>query len=212
MPSSQDNNYLYLNNLVKAFQNDADRAALPRDSLLKVLLLRRDLISHHTLSTSVKPNSLTVFFQYANFIGGKEIPGSMAQVNKENRAFGFLSFLRFVGSVYFKKHLVPFTTVCNIETPHQLYNSIDSASTPEERHKFFIQKIRSINSERITSEEERMPSLSSLWRHWLRTAYVCTLWQSSHLADPYSNLTLPEDSGWMFQEGGSYTIDWDDPD
>lgn len=139
------------------------------------------------------------------------MPGLMAQVNTENRALGFLSFLRLVGAVYFKKHLVSFTTVCNVETPQQLYNSTDSACTPEDRHKLFIQKICSINSERITSEDERMPSLSSLWRHWLRTTYTCTLWQNSHLHDAYSNLPLPENSGWMVQEDGSYIIDWDDP-
>ena len=61
------------------------------------------------------------------------------------------------------------------------------------------------------SEDERMPSITALWRHWLRTCYICNLWSNSHLSDIYCGLSLPENSGWILNVNGSYLIDWEDP-
>ena len=68
-----------------------------------------------------------------------------------------------------------------------------------------------IVSERILSKEERMPSTSSLWRHWLRTAYIHTLWHNSNDYDVYSNLPIPENNGWIKNKNDEYEIDWEDP-
>lgn len=67
-----------------------------------------------------------------------------------------------------------------------------------------------LHSCRILSEDERTPSITSLWRHWLRTSYICTLWSNSHLSDIYIRLPPPpETSGWLRMEDGSYVIDWE---
>ena len=57
-----------------------------------------------------------------------------------------------------------------------------------------------------------MPSISALWRHWLHTTYICTLWQNSHISDVYINVPLSQQAGWIITEDGSYSIDWEDPD
>ena len=81
-----------------------------------------------------------------------------------------------------------------------------------ERHKAFIEKIRNINSERITSEEDRMPSISGLYRHWLRTTYFCNLWSNAALGNVYASLPSPQDSGWILNGNNIYSIDWEDQD
>ena len=81
--------------------------------------------------------------------------------------------------------------------------------TPFERHKAFILKIQSINSERIVSEKDRIPSLTALHRHWLRVSYICNLWSNATMHDVYEILLLPEESGWVL-ENDQYSIDLKD--
>ena len=64
-------------------------------------------------------------------------------------------------------------------------------------------------SNRIVNEEERCPTDSSLWRHWLRSCWIHQMWQRSALSDVYSTLPPPEHSGWI-KDGEDYTIDWED--
>ena len=66
-------------------------------------------------------------------------------------------------------------------------------------------------SERIVSEEQLVPSTGSLWRHWLRTTYICMQWNNSHASDVYSTLPQPENSGWIKRNESDYEIDWEDP-
>ena len=73
----------------------------------------------------------------------------------------------------------------------------------------WLQEIRRLVSNRITTEEERVPSVTSLWRHWLRSSWIYQMWQCSHHCDMYSSLSPPEDSGWTICEDGKYTIDWE---
>ena len=67
-------------------------------------------------------------------------------------------------------------------------------------------------AERIVTEEERVPSYTSLWRHWLRTCWCAQLWRSSPLEDMYADLLPPESCGWVKNSDGTYSIDWEDPD
>ena len=100
---------------------------------------------------------------------------------RESKAL--LSFLRLVGTLYFKRHLSSFSSNSHVETPDQLYHSTDASMTPFERHKDFILKIQSINSERIVSEEDRITSLTTLHWHWLRVTYICNLWSNATMHD-----------------------------
>ena len=70
---------------------------------------------------------------------------------------GFLSFVRLIGTLYFKKHLSAFVALKCVQTPVQFFYSI-AGQTIEERHELWYSNIRGIVSDRICSEEERMPS------------------------------------------------------
>ena len=108
----------------------------------------------------------------------------------------------------FKKHLAAFITRKGHETPIHLYNSIDSSLLPEEKHEAWLQEIRKIVCDRILNEEDRVPSFTSLWRHWMRSCWVSQMWQNSSEEDMYNSLSLPEDNGWI-QIDETYAIDWE---
>ena len=65
-------------------------------------------------------------------------------------------------------------------------------------------------SERILSEDERLPSIISVWRYWMRTTYICLMWTNSPLSNIENELPSPENSDWKLVEG-KYSIDWEDP-
>ena len=75
------------------------------------------------------------FFQNAWFItGSQDIPGTLA-IDHGREEDGFLSFVRLIGTVYFKKH--------TLDTPHALYMSLTQDSTDSvQQHKKFIEVIR----------------------------------------------------------------------
>ena len=75
---------------------------------------------------------------------------------------GFLSFVRLIGTVHFKKHLAEFT----LDTPRALYMSLaqDGIGPVQlQQHKRFIEVIR---ESRIEFEDGLPPSFGALWRHW----------------------------------------------
>ena len=70
--------------------------------------------------------------------------------------------------------------------------------------------IRSIVSDRITSEE---PSLTSKWRHWLRSSWDAQLYRRAHIQDPFDLLPQPEKK-WMETtepelQNSEYSVDWE---
>ena len=134
-----------------------------------------------------------------------------------SRSNGFLAFVRLVGAVYFKKYAATFLSVYNFKTPAHHFNSIQTAQcqsplSSEDQHKTWFKQLRTVVAERIVTEEERVPSYTSLWRHWLRTCWCAQLWRSSPLEDIYADLLPPESCGWVKNSDGTYSIDWEDPD
>lgn len=128
IPPSHEKKIINLNNFIIALRNDAHLACLPQNSLGKIMVslfvgTGSDFTSY--FKGIGKAQFLNIFFLHARFICGQDMPGSMEQVSMNNRASGFLSFLRLIGTAYFKKHLASFISVHNFETPHQLYNSTD---------------------------------------------------------------------------------------
>ena len=108
--------------------------------------------------------------------------------------------------MYFKKNLPAFITECGFTTPnHQLFNSIENIP---QKHQIWIEKIRSIVSDRIVCEEERVPSYDALWRHWLRTCWISQMWGNSPQHDAMEGLPLPEHSGWKVDNDGD-EFDWE---
>ena len=114
---------------------------------------------------------------------------------------------------YFKKHLSALISSFSLETPVQLYNSIESSSTkPTERHKLWLQKIRNTVSNRIVNEEERVPTYTALWRHWLPSCWVSKMWKNSPVPDNLYNLPRTEDSGWIRTSDQKFSVDWEAPE
>ena len=101
---------------------------------------------------TVKFTSRWLFYQHAQFITGKNCKGFLSYTSEENKHTGFLSFLRLVGCLYFKKHYSAVVSLTSIETPEQLLNSFPFGSD-EEQHQKWYDKIRSIVSDRICSED-----------------------------------------------------------
>lgn len=116
---------------------------------------------------------------------------------------GFLSFVRLVGSVYFKKHVSSFVH----ETPIVLYTSlVDPALSDYEIHAKYLQNIRDMIWDKIQFEDELPPSMDALWRHWQRTCWVSQMWGEA----TKNKTTLPDvnDFGWKMSEG-RLQYDWE---
>ena len=212
LPHSNEQRFVHLKNLKTALENDPDLASIPRERLPRTLqmlfiLSGCDYTSYFT--GLGKAAFLNAFYQYSNFITGNKVEGSLSDNSGESETKkGFLSFVRLVGTLYFKKHLSAFVALMCVQTPIQLFIST-TGQTSEERHQQWYGNIRGIVSDRICNEEERMPSYTSLWRHWLRACWVAQMWQNSHKVDVYNALPSPEQSGWKRSSTGSYEVDWD---
>ena len=113
---------------------------------------------------------------------------------------GFHSFLRLVGTVYFKKHLTAFLAG-GTKTPEQLYYSYMPETTDKvDHHAMWYKIIGSKILDRIITKEERMPSVSALcWIH--------QMWQNCLANDVYSSLPPLLLSGWEY-DNGKYLIEW----
>lgn len=120
-----------------------------------------------------KASFLSSFFMHANFISVPEMPGSLSETSVTNEQ-GLLSFYRLVGSVYYKK----FSCVMLSEhkSPKQLYQSVNEAASLLQQHHQWLNIIRDNSWEKVTSEEEVMPSNDALEFHWQRCCWVSNLW------------------------------------
>ena len=203
---AQELKYVYLNNLVQALKDDPDLASLPDDqvaSCLHVLFTVSgcDYISY--LSGYGKATFLNVFYQHASFITGD---GSKGRLYDDDLKQGYLAFLRLIGTIYFKNHYSAFVSLKGVETPQHLMNSISSTSLLDQ-HTSWYNDIRALVSDRITDEDQRMPSESAMWRHWLRSHWIIQMWRNSQGPDLYDGLPPPEQSGWLLREE-SGTTSW----
>ena len=145
VPQAAEKRYLLLNNLHTALLNDPDLASVSRDSIgitMQTLFITTgcDFVSY--FKSLGKATVLNIFFQHAEFICGANMPGCLHHTLPHNRESGFLAFIRFIGTCYFKKHLPAFITLYGHETPKHLYNSIDSSLQSNVKHKLWLKKIR----------------------------------------------------------------------
>ena len=90
---------------------------------------------------------------------------------------GFLAFLWLIGTLYFKKHYAAILSLKGAETPQQLFNAQEK-QLPKDMHLQWYNSIRAIMSDRITTEQDRMPSHTSMLRHWLRSCWIAGMWLS----------------------------------
>ena len=200
MFSSQEYRYLTLNSLITSLEGDPDLSTIPRELLPKVLqtlfiCTGCDYVSHFA------GLGKTTFFQHVSFINDVS-NGTLASTCDTSREW-FLSFIRLIGTVYFKKHLSIFKYDC----PRGLFNSFPT-SDPISQHKQWLDCIRSTMWENIEFEDELPPSWEALWRHWLRSCWVSHFWQQAW-SNTY-NLLDVSDFGWKVINN-CLVIDWDDP-
>ena len=158
-----------------------------------------------------KATILNNFFQYASFICGDNLVGCLHGTSLGNTEDNFLSFIRLIGTCYFKKHTTAFVAIKGYKTPSHLYNSLDPSLPPKERHRVWLNTIREVVSDRIINKEDRVPTITSLWRHWLRCCWVSQMWQNSYQPDIFSSLPSPQDSGWILHvhPNNTNTLDWE---
>lgn len=206
--------YISLGALAQCLARDPDLAMIPpeeREAVFQTIFLSSgcDYISY--FSGHGKATFLNVFCQNAAFISGSEMTGSLSQTTKDKH-MGFLAFLRLIGSLYFKKYWAAIVTVHDCETPQQLFQLASDTMDDVEKHNWWIEVIRKVVSERIVSEEDRLPSTGALRRHWARTCWISQYWYNSTNHDTREGLPQPEQSGWLLQADGTYTFDWDSPE
>jgi len=215
LPHSDESKYINLNNFHTALLQDMDLCNLQQDVLCKTLqtlfiCTGCDYVSY--FKGIGKATVLNNFFQHASFICGQDMPGSLHNTIQNDCMKGFMAFIRLIGTCYFKKHLPAFQSAKEGHTtPVHLYNSLETSLQVEERHRIWLQRIREIVSNRIFTEEDRVPTFTALWRHWLRSCWVSQLWQHSNHPDIYLTLPAPEQSGWVIQDG-QYLINWESPE
>ena len=202
-----------MNALHNALVNDPDLGSIPKPNLptfLQSLFICTgcDFISF--FKQVGKATFFNYFFQHAHFICGINTLGSLDETDITTRSHGSLAFLRLVGTMYFKKHLPSFVSLHGHMTPDHLFNSVDPSLDPHQRHRNWIDKIREVVSDCIQSEEDRVPSYTSLWRHWVRSCWVSAMWRSSHEVDVYTNLPDPHLNGWIWTDDDTYVTDWED--
>ena len=213
LPHSDEKKYININNLQIALQKDPDLSNLPQGhelcNILQTLFICTgcDYISYFKFIG--KATILNNFFQHASFICGDSSLGCLHSTSLGNTEDSFLSFIRLIGTCYFKKHATAFVAIKGHKTPSHLYNSIDPSLQPKERHKVWLNTIREVVSDRIISEEDRVPTVTSLWHHWLRCCWVSQMWQNSHQPDMFTSLPSPQDSGWILSPNSTYAINWE---
>ena len=197
--------FVSLNLLIQCLDNDPDLATIPSDlrgSIFQKIFIASGCDYTSYFSGFGKVAFLNIFYQHSNFICGTEYDGCLTQTQGNNKKMGFLAFLRLIGTLYFKKYLSAFSTNHSCETPQQLFQLTSTLLTCEERHEVWMTTIREVVSERILSEDERVPSTSALKRHWARTCWVSEYWKNSVNQDVQQNLPLPQHCGWEFGSDG----------
>ena len=152
-----------------------------------------------------KGTFLRYFFQYASFINGgdRDTPGTLADISIEDNETGYLSFLRLIGSVFFKKHASGFNTT---SPQSHFLTFLDPNLTTMEQHCAWLENVRQTIWDRISFESEMIPSDEALHLHWIRSCWVIHMWAQ---ADTNMTVLQPlEQHGWQLT-GDQLSIVWD---
>ena len=104
-----------------ALQKDSDLGNLCQEKPCRIfqtlfICIECDHVSY--FKSMGKATILNVFFQYALFICGENMPGCLDSTSLHIREQGFLSFIRLIGTCYLKKkHLTAFIALEGHTTP-----------------------------------------------------------------------------------------------
>ena len=202
--------YVHLHRLLSAFRHDPDLASIPKNNVGSIMLQLYattgcDYLSY--VSGVGKGTFISYFCQHADFISSAEFDGCLTQTKPTDMKLGFLSFVRLIGTAYFKKNLATMVSKLGFETPNQLFNSIDLTDV-DEKHQEWYRSIKRVIH--VLKEEHRPPTYTALWRHWMRSCWVKEMWMNSTSENQYEGLAPPETQGWIKSDQGEYSIDWED--
>ena len=203
--NAQQMKFIKLSEFVNTLLHDPDLVSINPSILPRVIqslytLSGCDYISF--FSQLGKATFLSDFFEYASFITAgntDDAPGTLACTD----VHGFLSFIRLIGVTYFKKHSSAF----EVESPVAHFRKCkDGAHTHLQHHQAWLESIRQTIWDRITFENQMIPSDCALRLHWERNCWVLHIWQ------PASRNTMAleplSECGWSVTEG-SLNIVWD---
>ena len=148
---------------------------------------------------------LKVFFEKAKFIirNDEDTLATFTHTGPKEQADNtFLAFIRLVGCVYFNKHTSAFPG----ETRESL-NSFSNATLPIDQHKQWLDHLQQTIWNRISFEDEMIPSLEALRYHWLRSCWILHLWQQAQCN--HMQLAPLHGYNWMRDKDGNFDIYWD---
>ena len=123
LPHSNEQRFVSINDLQTALDNDPDLASIDREQLpstLQMLFIVSGCDYTSYFAGIGKAAFLNAFCQYSNFITGNKQEGCLSDSSSESEMkIGFLSFVRLIGTLYFKKHLSAFVALKCVQTPVQ---------------------------------------------------------------------------------------------
>ena len=103
---------------------------------------------------------------------------SDTSLDNENYNQGFLSFLRLIGTIYYKKHATGFDSN-SPESSYKEFYSNHSHLTVNQVHRSWLQYIQQNIWDRIIYESKMVPSVDALWRHWKRSCWIAHMWKQA---------------------------------
>ena len=116
---------------------------------------------------------------------------------------GFLAFLRLIGTVYYKKYASAFRR----PTPQAHFNSFaQSDASVKALHIEWLDDIQNSIYDRTQFENNMIPSIEALYRHWKRACWVIDMWRQAE--NNQIALKPLELHGWKTDED-KLAIDWD---
>lgn len=208
--NSKDLRFLHLSAFITVLKNDPDLSTVPQSQIPQVIqtlfvVTGCDYVSF--FSGIGKAAFMKYFYQHADFIcsEGEQTLGTLAHTGPDLMELntGFLSFIRLVGTAYFKKYAHAFAASSPKTHFMQLY---DSSITPLQHHTVWLDHLRQSIWDRIQFENETIPSTDALYRHWKRACWVMDMWHQSNKNE--MELAPLADFGWIV-DVDLLSIDWD---
>ena len=198
--------YMSMYKLQESLSSDPDLATIPEEERAKTIqslfvLTGCDFTSF--FSGIGKTSFFNTFMKHARFIAGTEsLSGSLSE--NSHTTEGFMAFMRLTGCAYFNKHHSAFG---GVQTPSSLYYSLGQSGISQyDQHCKWLSTIRDAVWQRIYFEDELIPTVDALQRHYKRAMWVINYWsQSTNNIMDFPHL---EQYGYV-QTGESIMPEWD---
>ncbi|CAC5359527.1 unnamed protein product [Mytilus coruscus] len=122
-------------------------------------------------------------FQFSKFICGGEnmhAIGFLAETASDNKENGFNSFIRLIGSLYFKKNASEFLP--EFTSSNDIFKSLCQNHTmlsTRQLHEKWLDRISDKVQVRASYEDEIPPNLTTLHYHWLRSCLVSQMYDQA---------------------------------